>query len=100
MAKAKNDSKVARNASVDQVKFVQVVTRVALSGGSVNDAAAELGMKPGSVTTRASIMRADGLALPKFQKGGGGRKRDVGALNDLIAQVRESVAKGNETVAQ
>ena len=89
-------ARVRHNAgNVSQEKFVAAYLESFYAGEGVKGVASRLNLAEGSVTTRASNMRNDGIDLPKFPVGGG-NKRDKAALNDLIAKAAEAAKAAAE----
>lgn len=86
MSKAK--AKVAKRVNVSAADFVKAVMASIADGTGHAGIAAKTGIKVTSVATRVSTLRKKGVQIPKMPRtgGGGAKKLDVSALNDLIAQ--------------
>jgi len=56
--------------------------------GGINEVAAETGLTYTNVTSRAQVLRRQGVKLPKLGKKGrfSGKRHDVNALNRLIEE--------------
>jgi transposase len=83
MAKSTKTRVRHNTGNIAQDKFVAAYMESFTAGEGVKGVATRLNIAEGSVTTRASNMRKDGIELPKFPVGGG-NKRDKTALNEQI----------------
>lgn len=85
-AKATVKRKRNNEKNVTAEDFVRAVMRVHKAKGKIADVARELHLEVGSVNARLYTMRKNGINLPQFPRGGGGKGLDVQALNAILAQ--------------
>lgn len=70
---------------VSDTEFASVVAKVSAAGGNQQEIANQLGIKVGSVANRLASWRKKGINVPAFTRGGGGRKLNVDAINNIFA---------------
>ncbi len=94
----KNEETTAAATKAPRVKdedFVSTWTEIALSGGTVADVAAKLGLKAASISVRATTLRKalreqTGVELPKMRRRTRSPK-DFSALAALVQQKRKAI---------
>lgn len=74
-----------RGPFVSNIDFVKTYTQTILAGGNAQDVADKLGIKVGSVNSRASDLRRKGAKLPSPR--GAREKFDLQAINEAIQSV-------------
>ena len=80
---------------VNDADFVSTWTEIALSGGTVADVASKLGLKPASISVRATTLRKalreqTGVELPKMRRRARTPK-DFSALAALVQQKQKAI---------
>lgn len=79
--------KKPRRPSVPRAKLIEAFVLGHAAGESLPEIAKKLGMSEGTLSTRATQLRAEGVALPKFARTGNtGPSADD--MNELIAKLQ------------